>query len=75
MAFINSGPYEGLEIRGGINYVVGIICSPIVEVGSTELPAFRGVGHCVLKKGFTRTFPRNQDVTVKLKSELIFIKF
>ena len=25
--------------------------------------------------GFTRTFARNQDVTVKLKSELIFIKF
>ena len=34
-----------------------------------------GGGHCVLKWGFTRTFPRNQDVTVKLKSELIFIKF
>ena len=27
--------------------------------------------HCV----DTRTFPRNQDVSVKLKSELIFIKF
>ena len=25
--------------------------------------------------GFTRTFPRNQDATVKLKSELISIKF
>ena len=24
---------------------------------------------------FTRTFPRNQDATLKLKSELIFIKF
>ena len=34
-----------------------------------------GWGHCVLKQGFTRTFPRNQDVTVKLKSELIFTKF
>ena len=34
-----------------------------------------GRGHCVLKKGFTPTFPMNQDVTVKLKSELIFIKF
>jgi hypothetical protein len=32
-------------------------------------------GHCVLKYGFTRTFPRNQEVTVKLRSELIFIKF
>ena len=27
---------------------------------------------CVLKYGFTRTFSRNQDVTVKLKPELIF---
>ena len=29
---------------------------------------------CV-KMGFTWTFPRNQDATVKLKSELISIKF
>ena len=29
---------------------------------------------CV-EMGFTWTFPRNQDVTVKLKSELIFITF
>ena len=29
---------------------------------------------CV-EMGFTRTFPGNQDVTVKLKSELISIKF
>ena len=34
-----------------------------------------GRGHCVLKQGFTQTFPRNQDVSVKLKSETIFIKF
>ena len=32
-------------------------------------------GHCVLKFGFKRTFLRNLDRTVKLKSELIFIKF
>ena len=32
-------------------------------------------GHCVLKLGFMRTFPRNQDLTVKLKSRFIFIKF
>ena len=31
-------------------------------------------GHCALKQGFMRTFPRNEDETVKLKSELIFIK-
>ena len=30
---------------------------------------------CQLKQGFTRTFPRNQDVVVKLKYELIFITF
>ena len=29
---------------------------------------------CV-EMGFTRTFPRNQDTTVKLKSELLSIKF
>ena len=29
---------------------------------------------CV-EMGFTWTFPRNQDAKVKLKSELIFIKF
>ena len=29
---------------------------------------------CV-EMGFTWTFPRNQDATVKLKSKLIFIKF
>ena len=32
-------------------------------------------GHCVLKWGFMWTFPGNQDATLKLKSELIFIKF
>ena len=32
-------------------------------------------GHCVLKQCFALIHPRNQDVTVKLKSELIFIKF
>ena len=31
-------------------------------------------GHCALKQGFMRTFPWNEDETVKLKSELIFIK-
>ena len=34
-----------------------------------------GGGYCVLKQGFTWTFIRNHDVTVKLMSELIFIKF
>ena len=34
-----------------------------------------GRGHCVLKSDFTRTFPGNQDVSVKLKSEVIFMKF
>ena len=42
-------------------------------------PAFFWVNHepgalCV-EIGFTWTFPRNQDATVKLKSELISIKF
>ena len=32
-------------------------------------------GALCVEMGFTWTFPRNQDVTVKLKSELISIKF
>ena len=37
--------------------------------------AFAATALCV-EMGFTRTFPiRNQDATVKLKSELISIKF
>ena len=42
---------------------------------AAEGPKVCGGGHCVLKQGFTRSFPRIQDVTVKLKYELIFIKF
>ena len=34
----------------------------------------RGRGHSVVKYSFTWTFSRNQDVTMKLNSELIFIK-
>ena len=36
--------------------------------------ADKGGGHCVLKWGFMRRYPRNQDVTVKLKCELIFLQ-
>ena len=32
-------------------------------------------GALCIEMGFTWTFPRNQDATVKLKSELISIKF
>ena len=34
-----------------------------------------GTGALCVEMGFMWTFPRNQDATVKLKSELIFIKF
>ena len=34
-----------------------------------------GEGHCVLKWGYTQTFPGNKDATVKSKSELILIFF
>ena len=34
-----------------------------------------GEGALCVEMGFTRTFPRNQDATVKLKSELVSIKF
>ena len=37
--------------------------------------SFASIFPTVFKEGFTRTFPRNQDVIVKLKSELSFIKF
>ena len=37
--------------------------------------AGRGGGGLCVEIGFTQTFPRNQDVSVKLKFELIFIKF
>ena len=36
---------------------------------------YRGHGHCVLKGGSTRTFPGNQDATLKWISELTFISF
>ena len=35
----------------------------------------RGGGALCVEMGFTWTFPRNQDAKVKLKSELISIKF
>ena len=42
--------------------------------GSSEPARWREGALCV-EMGFTWTFPRNQDVKVKLKSELISIKF
>jgi hypothetical protein len=45
------------------------------EVVATVNEGEGGGGPCVLKFGFKRTFLRNLDRTVKLKSELIFIKF
>ena len=44
-----------------------------VAVESQWLP--KAGGHCVLKWILPWTFPRNQDATEKLKSELISIKF
>ena len=34
-----------------------------------------GGGVLCVEMGFTWTFPRNEDATVKLKSELVSIKF
>ena len=50
---------------------------PAAFMGVTEpLEGLKmGGGVLCFEWGFMRTFPRNQDVTVKLKSELIFIKF
>ena len=38
-----------------------VACTPGIEV----LSELRGGGHCVLKLGFTLTFPGNQDATFK----------
>ena len=35
----------------------------------------KGGGALCVEMGFAWTFPKNQDATVKLKSEFIFIKF
>ena len=48
-------------------FALSMLHSRAVKIG--------GGGYCLLKKAFMRTFPRNQEVTVKLKSELNFIKF
>ena len=40
-----------------------------------ERCTLEGRGACVLKLGFKRTFPGNQDATVKLMLELIFLNF
>ena len=34
----NLEPSEGLKIRGCQYYLVGIICSPLVEIGFIDLP-------------------------------------
>ena len=49
----NSGPLEGLKIRGGHNI------PPLINIGLTDRPKSGAGGHCVLKWGFTRTFPEN----------------
>ena len=42
---------------------------------STIHPAPRMAGALCFEWGFMRTFPGNQDVTVKYKSEVIYVKF
>ena len=46
-----------------------------VQSGMSERLKNWGEGTLCVEIGFTQTFPRNQDATVKLKSELISIKF
>ena len=58
-----SGPVEtGGEICAHFQYIHHIVPN-------------EGGGALCVEMGFTWTFPRNQDATVKLKSELISIKF
>ena len=39
-----TGPSQGLKIRGGTYYWVGIICPTLVEIGLTDLPKSGGGG-------------------------------
>ena len=53
----------------------GVTRSGNEEKGGTVLPLMDAWGALCVEMGFTWTFPRNQDAIVKLKSELISIKF
>ena len=56
------------EMPKGANFASFHVAGLLEPRGTPQPPL------CV-EMGFTRTFPRNQDVKVKLKSELISIKF
>ena len=45
------------------------------EAHTRAVRSSEDTGALCVEMGFTRTFPRNQDATVKLKFELISIKF
>ena len=66
---------QGLKILGSIDKVgaENLRAGRDVRAG----PKFEGehAPPLCFQWGFTRTCPRNQDATVKLKSELISIKF
>jgi hypothetical protein len=49
--------------------------SPSAEAKGKLNPIKLGGGALCVEMGFTWTFPRNQDTTMKLKSDLISIKF
>ena len=73
--YCDAGLAEGLQIRKGDAScnVVGIICPSMVLIWLTDVSnSGEGGGVCVLKWGFTRTFSKNQEATVKF---FIFIKF
>ena len=56
----------------------GVVISPVsasMRPSINDVPIFQGGGALCVEMGFMWTFPRNQDATVKLKSELISIKF
>ena len=52
-----------------VAFGVGFKCPCKIDLNT------QGGGALCVEMGFTWTFPRNQDATVKLKSELISIKF
>ena len=60
--------------HGKIDDMMGVTTTTIHKSRGVGRSKIRGGALCV-EMGFTWTFPRNQDATVKLKSELISIKF
>ena len=76
-AFASRSAVKGWNGKRQSHHKLKTVCPFLAQVKFIMLNPIwtESQGHCVLKYGFTQTFPTNQDVTLKLRSELIFIKF